>query len=199
MPCGKITLVLDCCGEAGSLSYDEFVMPVEEIVRRTGHIPLTLHYRAMNSHTLSRVSSVILCGTPLMDNDFSSHPESFRWIQDASVPVLGICAGMEAISLAFGGRVTGCEEIGMTDVIPSRDLTFFSQKERFLAFELHRYAACPPSSFIVLARSAKCIQAMKHPDKPVFGVMFHPEVRNEWVIERFLDICPDSPDTGPGV
>ena len=39
------------------------------------------------------------------------------------------------------------------------------------------------------AVSDEGIQAMHHPDLPLYGVMFHPEVRNDVVVERFLVLC----------
>jgi len=38
----------------------------------------------------------------------------------------------------------------------------------------------------VLAESAKCVHAIKHKLKDVYGVLFHPEVRNKEVVERFI-------------
>ena len=40
-----------------------------------------------------------------------------------------------------------------------------------------------------MAVSDTGIQAVRHPEKPIFGVMFHPEVRNDEVVERFLALC----------
>ena len=36
------------------------------------------------------------------------------------------------------------------------------------------------------------VQVIRHPDRPLYGVMFHPEVRNEWLIRRFLALCGPS-------
>jgi GMP synthase-like glutamine amidotransferase len=38
----------------------------------------------------------------------------------------------------------------------------------------------------VLAESAKCVHAMKHRQKDIYGVLFHPEVRNKEVLQRFI-------------
>jgi GMP synthase-like glutamine amidotransferase len=46
----------------------------------------------------------------------------------------------------------------------------------------------PSNDFFVLAKSQKCVQAIQHKIKPLFGVMFHPEVRNPEIIEKFLNL-----------
>jgi len=68
------------------------------------------------------------------------------------------------------------------------DDPLFDGKETFEGYALHRNSVRPPGTFRVLAVSDGGIQAMRHPGRPLYGVMFHPEVRNEWVVERFLRI-----------
>jgi GMP synthase (glutamine-hydrolysing) len=65
---------------------------------------------------------------------------------------------------------------------------FFSESPSFSAYELHTLACTDPGFLEVLAVSDRCIQVVKHPTRPVYGVMFHPEVRNEWVVKRFLSL-----------
>ena len=43
-------------------------------------------------------------------------------------------------------------------------------------------------NFLVIAETDNSHQIVKHKDKNFFGVLFHPEVRNESVIENFLKI-----------
>jgi hypothetical protein len=31
----------------------------------------------------------------------------------------------------------------------------------------------------------------------MYGVVFHPEVRNEWLVRRFLALCGPAPGTDP--
>jgi GMP synthase-like glutamine amidotransferase len=41
-------------------------------------------------------------------------------------------------------------------------------------------------TFDVVAESAQCIQAIKHKQRNVFGLLFHPEVRNPEILQRFI-------------
>jgi GMP synthase (glutamine-hydrolysing) len=51
-----------------------------------------------------------------------------------------------------------------------------------------------PPGFIRLARSPICeVEAMKHPEKPIYGVQWHPEVahtdRGEELFLNFFEVC----------
>jgi GMP synthase-like glutamine amidotransferase len=179
-------LVVDLCWEKDSLSHPEFVLPIAEIVRAAGEKVCIRHFSEVSERDRIAASSIILCGTALKDHVFADHPELFSWIPGCGRPVLGICAGMQAIAKAFGGGTEpGCE-IGMTEVRVTAEDPLFPGKDRFEAYELHTYAAVCPRSFWVIAESSGCIQAIRHRTLPIYGVMFHPEVRNEWVVEQFL-------------
>ncbi|MDK2975305.1 MAG: hypothetical protein PWP08_1676 [Methanofollis sp.] len=179
-------LIVDLCWKEDSLSRYEFVSPIEEIVRRAGFPSRTRHFASVQDADLSGAAAVILCGTALMDNFFAEHLERFEWVHECTVPVLGICAGMQAIAAVFGGRIEPNAEIGMTDVDVVGPDAIFSGRERFSAYELHSFAVTPPDSFEVLAVSERCVQVIRHASVPIYGVMFHPEVRNEWVVTQFL-------------
>ena len=62
------------------------------------------------------------------------------------------------------------------------------RKKEFEAYELHNYSVKPSKDFEILAKSKKCVQAIKHKSKPIYGILFHPEVRNKWIIKRFLKL-----------
>ena len=127
---------------------------------------------------------IILSGTALKDTATLSQPEKFDWLKETEKPVLGICAGMETIGVVFGCALIRCLEIGMTPISVVKENPFFSGD--FKAYSLHSYCVEPSEDFEVLAKSAKCIQVIKHKNKPIYGVLFHPEVRNPELIKRFI-------------
>ena len=179
-------LLIDLCYREGSLGFDEYVMPVERIVERSGFGTSSVHYRSVSPADVPGAEAIILCGTPLADNAFLKVPGAFSWLEKTGVPVLGICAGMEMICKTFGGVLGPCTEIGMTGIRVAGSDPFFSEALSFSAYELHTLACIEPGPLKVLAVSDRCIQVIRHPVRPVYGVMFHPEVRNEWAVERFL-------------
>jgi len=178
-------LITDLCWKEDSLSRYEFVSPIENIVRSTGAPSRVRHFAAVQDADLDDADAVILCGTALQDNVFAEDFERLAWVRDCTLPVLGICAGMQTVAALFGGRIEPNPEIGMTDVTVVGADGIFAGKEVFPAYELHSFAVVPPDSFDVLAVSGRCVQAIRHVSRPIYGVMFHPEVRNEWVVERF--------------
>ncbi|MDD1652919.1 MAG: gamma-glutamyl-gamma-aminobutyrate hydrolase family protein [Methanomicrobiales archaeon] len=179
-------LVLDLCERENSLSTYEFVEPVAGIVRRKGFPVQVRHHLRLTGDDLTSAERIILCGTALRDNAFAERPAAFAWLRGARVPVLGICAGMQAVALAFGGSLVPSREIGMTEIRSVRSDSLLEGYDRFPVYELHDAGVLPPAPFLVLAESDRCIQAIRHRDLPIYGILFHPEVRNEWVVERFL-------------
>lgn len=179
-------LLIDLCYRTGSLGFDEFVRPVARIVRHLVDDAIPVHFRCLSDPLLSQAEAVILCGTPLADTAYLSEPGAFSWLKETRLPVLGICSGMKVICTTFGGTLGLCTEIGMTDVTVTGNDPLFQESGSFSAYEIHTLACATIKDLEVLATSKHCVQIVRHPEKTIYGVMFHPEVRNDWVIERFL-------------
>lgn len=179
-------LILDCTRQDIPLLRDEFVIPVMNIIQKAGYETVV---QALDSRSMKRGSqAIILSGTSLMDHEFLKVgiPE---WLLSWNGPVLGICAGMQLIAISSGGKLIPCEKIGITEITVVREDPVFSGKTRFDAWELHQSSVIIPETVLVLARSASGIQGIRLSDRPWYGMLFHPEVRNEWVILNFLQNC----------
>jgi len=182
-------LIVDLSWKARSLSRDEFVAPVARIVSRAGYEWREVHFSAISSQDINDISGIILCGTAIKDNVFAERAEEFTWLRDVNVPVLGICAGMQALCLIHGGFLRLACEIGMTTVRVTGPDPLLDNRQSFEAYELHSFACDPPPGWVVMASSDRCVQAVRHPNRPLYGVMFHPEVRNDQVVEQFCALC----------
>jgi len=183
-------LLIDLCYRKDSLGRDEFVLPIARIVQNAGKPWAIGYYEDISTSDVEEADRLILCGTALKDQEFIGHLGSFQWLKTIQHPVLGICAGMQIMVRVWGGRIVRGEEIGMTDIRVVEQDELFEGREQFSAFELHNYSPIPPDSFRELAASSQYPQVIRHRILPHYGVLFHPEVRNEWVVERFLNLPP---------
>jgi GMP synthase-like glutamine amidotransferase len=176
-------LVIDMNSTENPLGFSEFVLPIVSVAEELENCEVK-HYLKLNEKNLTGYDKIILSGSALKNTVTLNQPECFKWIKDCGKPVLGICAGMQTIGLIFGGHVEKCREIGMTQIAAAKANLLFSST--FKAYALHNYALVPSAEFEVLAESAKCVHAIKHKQKDIYGVLFHPEVRNKEVLQRFI-------------
>jgi para-aminobenzoate synthetase component 2 len=120
----------------------------------------------------------------------------------AEVPIFGVCLGLQAIGVAYGGVVGRADELlhgktsqvfhegaGVLDGLPS---PFTATRYHSLAIEQDSV----PDVLQVTARTeAGVIMAARHRDLPVEGVQFHPEsVLTEGghrMLANWLEICGD--------
>ncbi len=165
------------------MGFYEFVLPIVYIARKLGEWQVK-HYLELTPDYINTSSCILLSGTPLKDNATLSEPEKFSWLKDTAKPVLGICAGMQTIALVFGIELKKCLSLGMTKIVPAAPNLLFSST--FQAYTLHNYSLKSSGDFEVLARSKECVQAIKHRQKEIYGTLFHPEVRNQEIIKRFV-------------
>jgi GMP synthase-like glutamine amidotransferase len=164
----------------GSLGFYEFVLPLCDAVEPLEYE--VLHYLKVKD--VKTYEKVILSGTPLKDFGYLKHIRSFEWIKTCDTPILGICAGMQAIGLVFDSSLEPCKEIGMTEIKTVWENPLFSST--FEAYELHTYEICPFQTFEILAISKECVQGIKHKEKEIYGILFHPEVRNKFILKHFV-------------
>jgi len=176
-------LVVDMNCRKDSLGFYEFVLPLVTLTSESGKSRVR-HFTELTSADINECSSIILSGTPLKDNATLSQPEKFEWIKTLEKPLLGICAGMQTIGLAFNLALIRCLAIGMTQITTLKPNPLFSGK--FKAYALHNFSVIPSNEFEALAESKQCVHALKHKQRDIYCVLFHPEARNKEIIERFI-------------
>ncbi|VVB71083.1 GMP synthase [glutamine-hydrolyzing] subunit A [uncultured archaeon] len=181
-------LLVDLCYEPDSLSKYEFVLPVAGALKRHKSPSRIMHYTEVCEKVANGFDKVILCGTALKDNAYSGHLDSFSWIFDRKKPLLGICAGMQVISSVFGGYIVSQPAIGLETIEIIRDSPLLGSPRRIEGYHLHNFGASLPDDFQLLAGCPEAPSAFEHKHRPIFGIIFHPEVRNHWILERFADL-----------
>jgi GMP synthase-like glutamine amidotransferase len=163
--------------------YYEFVKPIEDILRANHISFISKHYKHLSEIDITNAKKIIICGTSLKDNTFLNDLSYFQWIPPYKGNILGICGGMHLLGLIYNESLEKKQEIGLHRI--NLKTSFFGEKEEIEVYELHNYCL-KPSTFSILAHSKKCPQIIKHPKKPHYGVLFHPEVRNKQLIASFL-------------
>lgn len=171
-------ILLSTCSE--KLSEEEFVSPVARIV---GGCKI-LHYK--EKLDFKKNDKLIICGTALKDNDYLENLKRFNYLKDIEIPVLGICSGMQILCMINGSALSKKTEIGLIDIRTTKPNKLFDGN--FKAYSLHQNSVTLPKGFITIAKSRSIIQSVKHKEKEIYGVMFHPEVRNREMIEKFLTL-----------
>ena len=99
------------------------------------------------------------------------------------IPILGVCLGHQAICAAFGTTVTYARELmhgKQSDVKFDTDCPLFRGcPETAPVARYHSLAAAPdtiPDCLLVTARTVDGeVMAVRHRDRPIYGVQFHPE------------------------
>lgn len=186
--CDGAILLIDLCFKPDSLSRYEFVNPIMDSLHELGHSTRVLHYSQITSQAIDRSKGVILCGTALQDNDYAAHLDAFSWIKRCKRPLLGICAGMQVISAVYGGSIVPHQSIGLANIEVLQNSILLGVPHSFEGYHLHNYAATLPDNFEILAGTKEAPDAFCHASNPTFGIIFHPEVRNRWILKRFADL-----------
>ena len=111
-------------------------------------------------------------------------------------PMLGICLGHQSIGQAFGSDIVQCKEImhGKVDIVSHENHDLFKDIDN--KFEATRYHSLIiekqslSNELEIIAECDNMIMGVKHKDKLIYGVQFHPEsIKTEnglKIIENFL-------------
>jgi len=122
-----------------------------------------------------------------------------EYLKKAEFPVLGICAGHQFMAHFFGGKAEPSKlpEFGKVELtlLKQDDALFEGVPRKSIVWESHNDEVTKlPNEFDLLAESENCkIQAMRHKNKPFYGLQFHPEVEHtefgEHIFKNFVKIC----------
>jgi anthranilate synthase component 2 len=121
-------------------------------------------------------------------------------IRTTEIPLLGVCLGHQAITMAFGGKVISAPTIlhGKSDLISYTGTTIY--KGLPLPFEAGRYhsllverASLPAELRIEAINDEDLIMGIRHRTRPIYGVQFHPESiltpQGSLLLKNFIQHC----------
>ncbi|MDQ3192277.1 MAG: gamma-glutamyl-gamma-aminobutyrate hydrolase family protein [Bacteroidota bacterium] len=180
--------IIDC----GSTKTPAINSMVKEYYSETEVILLDSIPTKFPEHT----KAVIISGAPVLLSQIDAKPvvNKFSFLNTVVFPVLGICFGHQIIGIHFGSSVylgKPVREPAKIELVKQEEL-FKNIFENPTFVQDHTEGVTLPEGFIHLAKSFDYpVEAMKHPEKNIYGVQFHPEVSGEngrTLIKNFLTI-----------
>lgn len=126
---------------------------------------------------------IILSGSP-ESVTLAETPRVPDVVMESDIPVLGICYGMQALAVQSGGQVAPSQkrEYGHAVLRKECDAVLFEdvfeQGNELSVWMSHgdKVASLPDTFACIASTDNAPFAAMKHKEKPWFGLQFHPEV-----------------------
>lgn len=154
----------------------------------------------------SGAQGVLISPGPCTPNDAGISLDLVDACADASLPLLGVCLGHQAIGQHFGGRVVqGGLMHGKTSAVTHDGSGVFARlPSPFIATRYHSLVVEDiPGSLAVNATSetpgldGTSAMGFRHRDLPIHGVQFHPESiateHGHALLANFLRLCAIDP------
>jgi GMP synthase (glutamine-hydrolysing) len=171
----ETVLILDFGGQYNQL----IARRVRELSVYCEMVPYDISYREVVERN---PQGIILTGGPAsvhVENAPACDPRIF----EMNVPVLGICYGMQLLAHTLGGQVRGGNhrEYGRAQLAVTRDDLLFNELPKDMQVWMSHGDSVftLPEGFVETARTGNCpVAAMYHPEKHLYGVQFHPEVKH---------------------
>jgi para-aminobenzoate synthetase component 2 len=164
-------------------NYDSFVFNLVQYLGQLGADTVVLRNDEVGVKDVDGYDGVLLSPGPGTPEDAGMCIELVGACEDKGVPLLGVCLGHQAIAVAHGATVSRAPELlhGKTsEVEHSHAGVLHRLPDPFTATRYHSLAVeedTLPSELQVTGRTVGTgvVMALRHRDKPVEGVQFHPE------------------------
>lgn len=157
----------------------------------------TIKEKEVEGTNFSKFSGIILGGSPTYFTEVDHQPyhQKFDFIKSTSTPVLGICFGHQLLGILHGAKIFRGKEARTSikiDVLKN-DILFKDLENNVIMAEDHTEGINLPDGFVHLATSPDYpVEAMRHHQKNLFGVQFHPEISEEpgrILLRNFCELC----------
>jgi para-aminobenzoate synthetase component 2 len=163
-------------------NYDSFVFNLVQYLGQLGADTVVVRNDAVSGKDVDGYDGVLLSPGPGIPENAGASVELVGECEDRGVPLLGVCLGHQAIAVAHGATVSRAPELlhGKTSVVEHQHAGVLHQLPNpFTATRYHSLAVeedTLPHEVQVTGRTpGGVVMAMRHRDKPVEGVQFHPE------------------------
>jgi len=171
----ELVLVLDFGGQYNQL----IARRVRELSVYSEMVPYDISYEEVKA---KRPQAIILTGGPANVHSEDA-PACDPRIFTMGIPVLGICYGMQLLASQLGGNVEASRlrEYGRSYLTVLEDDLLFAGLAREMQVWMSHGDSIKrvPEGFRVTACTDNCsVAAMSFPERKLYGVQFHPEVRH---------------------
>jgi anthranilate synthase component 2 len=165
-------------------NYDSFTFNLVQYLAELGADTAVLRNDTVSADDViaAEPAAIVLSPGPGRPEDAGICVQLVQAAARASVPVLGVCLGHQAIAVAFGGRVVNAAQImhgKRSDIRHHGDGVFRGQPDPLRATRYHSLVVerdTLPASLVVTAWTEDgTVMGVQHRDRPVHGVQFHPE------------------------
>ena len=181
-------------------NYDSFVYNLVQYLQQLQAETIVLRNDEVTPDQVTEYDGVLLSPGPGTPEEAGACVDIVR--EAGEVPIFGVCLGLQAIGVAYGGVVGRADELlhGKTSQVFHEGAGVLAGlPSPFTATRYHSLAIAQdtvPDELQVTARTdAGVIMAARHRDLPVEGVQFHPEsVLTEGghrMLANWLAICGD--------
>jgi len=184
-------------------NYDSFTYNLVQFLGELGEDPVVQRNDAITVDEIGELAprAIVLSPGPCTPREAGVTVETIRrW--GASIPILGVCLGHQAIGEAYGGVVVRADRVmhGKTSLVHHQGTGVFAGLPSPL--EVMRYHSLIverdtlPECLEVVAVSGddpREIHGVKHREHPVYGVQFHPESvmtqHGKDLLKNFLELA----------
>ena len=163
-------------------NYDSFVFNLVQYLNQLGAETEVRRNDEVTTADVRGYDGVLLSPGPGTPEDAGMSVELVGACEDAGVPLLGVCLGHQAIAVAHGAKVSRAPELlhGKTSEVEHEHAgVLHALPSPFTATRYHSLAVeedTLPLELKVTGRTPSgVVMALRHRDRPVEGVQFHPE------------------------
>jgi para-aminobenzoate synthetase component 2 len=163
-------------------NYDSFVFNLVQYLGQLEVDTTVLRNDAVKSRDVDGYDGVLISPGPGAPEQAGMSVELVGVCEDKGVPLLGVCLGHQAIAVAHGATVSRAPELlhGKTsEVVHEHAGVLHLLPSPFTVTRYHSLAVeedTLPAELDVTGRTpGGVVMALRHRDKPVEGVQFHPE------------------------
>jgi len=165
-------------------NYDSFTYNLAELCKKINTSELTIvNPNQVDDDIIKKHNRMILSPGPGLPHETPNLCEIVKKYHQ-SIPILGICLGLEAIAITFGGKLMPLKEVShgnkeKINIVDNNDPVFSGINKSFYAGLYHSWCVNPeffPQNLTINAISDNgIIMGLRHRTLNIYGFQFHPE------------------------